>query len=182
MVTHLKNLGVTAVELLPIHSFLDDRHLVCVASSTIGATTRSHTLHRSPATRRAIHWTRSARPWHGCMTPALRSFSTLSTTQPAKAPSRSTLSLRGIDNTSYYWLLPDQPRYYDDFTGVGNALNLTHPRVLQLVMDSLRYWVEVCHVDGFRFDLATTLARGRQGSTAVPRSSRPSNRIPFLPT
>ena len=71
-----------------------------------------------------------------------------------------TLSFRGIDNTSYYWLLPDQPRYYDDFTGCGNALNLTHPRVLQMVMDSLRYWVEVCHVDGFRFDLATTLGRG----------------------
>src|SRR5205823_6540131 len=69
----------------------------------------------------------------------------------------------GIDNTSYYWLLPNQPRYYDNFTGCGNSLNLTHPRVLQLVMDSLRYWVEVCHVDGFRFDLATTLARSPDG-------------------
>src|SRR5207244_256638 len=74
-----------------------------------------------------------------------------------------TLSFRGIDNTSYYWLLPNEPRYYDNFTGVGNALNLTHPRVLQLVMDSLRYWVETCHVDGFRFDLASTLARGPDG-------------------
>ena len=74
-----------------------------------------------------------------------------------------TLSFRGIDNTSYYWLLPDEPRYYDDFTGCGNSLNLTHPRVLQMVMDSLRYWVEVCHVDGFRFDLATTLGRGPNG-------------------
>ncbi len=74
-----------------------------------------------------------------------------------------TLSFRGIDNTSYYWLLPNQPRYYDDFTGCGNALNLTHPRVLQMMMDSLRYWVEVCHVDGFRFDLASTLARGPKG-------------------
>jgi glycogen operon protein len=60
-------------------------------------------------------------------------------------------------------LLPDQPRYYDDFTGCGNALNLTHPRVLQMVMDSLRYWVEVCHIDGFRFDLASTLGRGPNG-------------------
>jgi glycogen operon protein len=73
------------------------------------------------------------------------------------------LSFRGIDNTSYYWLIPKEPRYYDNFTGCGNALNLTHPRVLQLVMDSLRYWVEACHVDGFRFDLATTLARGPNG-------------------
>ena len=74
-----------------------------------------------------------------------------------------TLSFRGIDNASYYWLMPDNPRYYDDFTGCGNSVNLTHPRVLQMVMDSLRYWVEVCHVDGFRFDLATTLARGPNG-------------------
>ena len=74
-----------------------------------------------------------------------------------------TLSFRGIDNTSYYWLMPGEPRYYDDFTGCGNALNLTHPRVLQMVMDSLRYWVEVCHVDGFRFDLATTLGRTPTG-------------------
>jgi isoamylase len=70
-----------------------------------------------------------------------------------------TLCYRGIDNASYYWLLPDQPRYYDDFTGTGNSLKLAHPRVLQMVMDSLRYWVETFHVDGFRFDLASTLGR-----------------------
>jgi glycogen operon protein len=70
-----------------------------------------------------------------------------------------TLSFRGIDNASYYRLVPGQRRYYLDFTGCGNALDLRHPRVLQLVMDSLRYWVEEMHVDGFRFDLATTLAR-----------------------
>ena len=64
---------------------------------------------------------------------------------------------------SYYWLNRENPRYYDDFTGCGSSVNLTHPRVLQMVMDSLRYWVEVCHVDGFRFDLATTLARGPNG-------------------
>ena len=70
-----------------------------------------------------------------------------------------TLCYRGIDNASYYWLLHDQPRYYENFTGTGNALKLTHPRVLQMVMDSLRLWVEAFHVDGFRFDLATTLGR-----------------------
>ena len=70
-----------------------------------------------------------------------------------------TLSFRGIDNQSYYWLMPDEPRYYENFTGTGNALNLTHPRVLQMVMDSLRYWVTAFHVDGFRFDLASTLGR-----------------------
>ena len=88
-----------------------------------------------------------------------------------------TLSFRGIDNASYYWLKPENPRYYDDFTGCGSSVNLTHPRVLQMVMDSLRYWVEVCHVDGFRFDLATTLARGPerlrpQRRAFSPRSGR----------
>ena len=70
-----------------------------------------------------------------------------------------TLSLRGIDNSSYYRLLPNNPRYYQDFTGCGNTLNMRSPRVLQLIMDSLRYWVLEMHVDGFRFDLASALAR-----------------------
>ncbi len=70
-----------------------------------------------------------------------------------------TLSLRGIDNASYYRLAPGEPRRYQDFTGCGNTLNMRHPRVLQLIMDSLRYWVVEMHVDGFRFDLASALAR-----------------------
>jgi glycogen operon protein len=74
------------------------------------------------------------------------------------SPLGPTLCFRGIDNASYYRLAED-PRYYTDFTGCGNTLNMQHPRVLQLIMDSLRYWVTVMHVDGFRFDLASTLAR-----------------------
>ena len=70
-----------------------------------------------------------------------------------------TLSLRGIDNSSYYRVVADNPRYYMDYTGCGNTLNMRHPRVLQLIMDSLRYWVTEMHVDGFRFDLASSLAR-----------------------
>ena len=70
-----------------------------------------------------------------------------------------TLSFRGIDNAAYYRLEPDAPRHYQDFTGCGNTLNMQHPRVLQLLMDSLRYWVTEMHVDGFRFDLASALAR-----------------------
>ena len=70
-----------------------------------------------------------------------------------------TLSFRGIDNASYYRLSPEDPRYYMDFTGCGNSFNMRSPRVLQLIMDSLRYWVTEMHVDGFRFDLASTLAR-----------------------
>ncbi len=74
-----------------------------------------------------------------------------------------TLSFRGIDNLAYYRLSPKDPRYYMDFTGTGNTFNLLHPRTLQLVMDSLRYWVLEMHVDGFRFDLASTLARDHKG-------------------
>jgi glycogen operon protein len=70
-----------------------------------------------------------------------------------------TLGFRGIDNASYYRLVPDKPRYYVDYTGCGNTLNMQHPRALQLIMDSLRYWVLEMHVDGFRFDLASALAR-----------------------
>jgi glycogen operon protein len=70
-----------------------------------------------------------------------------------------TLSFKGIDNSVYYRILPETPRYYMDYTGTGNTLNMRHPRVLQMIMDSLRYWVLDMHVDGFRFDLAATLAR-----------------------
>ena len=70
-----------------------------------------------------------------------------------------TLSFKGIDNPAYYRLVEDDPRYYMDYTGTGNTLNVRHPHVLQLIMDSLRYWVNEMHVDGFRFDLASTLAR-----------------------
>src|SRR5262249_57428782 len=91
-----------------------------------------------------------------------------------------TLSFRGIDNTSYYWLLPDQPRYYDDFTGCGNALKLTHPRVLQMIMDSLRYWVQLCRVDGVRFDLASTLGRRPNRLDAVMAFFAPIPQDPVL--
>ena len=74
-----------------------------------------------------------------------------------------TLSFKGIDNASYYRLLPDQKRYYINDTGTGNTFNLSHQRVLQMVTDSLRYWVQEMHVDGFRFDLATILARETHG-------------------
>ena len=73
------------------------------------------------------------------------------------------MSFKGIDNASYYRLLPDQKRYYINDTGTGNTLNLIHPRVIQMVTDSLRYWVQQTHVDGFRFDLGTILAREPNG-------------------
>jgi hypothetical protein len=87
-----------------------------------------------------------------------------------------TISFKGIDNASYYRLMPDEPRYYINDTGTGNTLNLSHPRVLQMVTDSLRYWVTEMHVDGFRFDLATILgarARRLRRERRVPRQLPP---------
>ncbi|MFB3813653.1 MAG: glycogen debranching protein GlgX [Terriglobales bacterium] len=78
-----------------------------------------------------------------------------------------TLSWRGIDNRTYYWLNPDAPRYYFDFTGCGNSLRMAHPAVLRMIADSLRYWVQQMHVDGFRFDLASVLARGDNGPSRL---------------
>jgi isoamylase len=164
VIDHLRRIGVTAIELLPIHAFLDDRQLVERGLTNYWG---YNTLcYFAPAPRYALD-------------DSLDSFrSTVSRLHDAGIEIildvvynhtaegnhlGPTLSFRGIDNSSYYWLLPDQPRYYSDFTGCGNSLNLTHPRVLQMVMDSLRYWVEVCHVDGFRFDLATTVGRGPNG-------------------
>jgi glycogen operon protein len=161
MIAHLKRLGVTAIELLPIHAFVDDRHLVqrglsnywgyntlcCLAPETRYAADVALDSFRTTVSRlhdAGIEVILDVVYNHTCEGNHLG----------------PTLSFRGIDNTSYYWLSKDQPRYYENFTGTGNALNLTHPRVLQIVMDSLRYWVEIGHVDGFRFDLATTLGRG----------------------
>ena len=164
VVEHLKGLGVTAIELLPIHAFVDDRKLVQRGLNNFwGFNTLSFF---APEAR------------YGLDAPLDAFRSTVSRLHDAGIEIildvvynhtaegdhlGPTLNFRGIDNPSYYWLLPNQPRYYENFTGCGNALNLTHPRVLQMVMDSLRYWVEVCHVDGFRFDLATTLGRGPTG-------------------
>jgi glycogen operon protein len=164
VIDHLKRLGVTTIELLPIHAFVDDRHLV------------EHGLNNYWGYNTLCFFAPEARYAPDNTLDAFRS--TVSRLHDAGIEIildvvynhtaegnhlGPTLSFRGIDNTSYYWLRPDEPRYYDDFTGTGNSLNLTHPRVLQMVMDSLRYWVEVCHVDGFRFDLASTLGRGPNG-------------------
>ncbi len=87
-----------------------------------------------------------------------------------------TLSFKGVDNASYYRLLPNEPRYYINDTGTGNTFNLSHPRVLQLVTDSLRYWAQEMQVDGFRFDLATILAASPTASTRAAASSTPAGR------
>ncbi len=164
VVDHLKRLGVTAVELLPIHAFVDDRHLVLRGLTNYWGYNTICFLAPEPryAPDNPLDAFRSTvSRLHDAGIEIILDVVYNHTAEGNHLG--PTLSFRGIDNASYYWLLPNEPRYYDNFTGCGNALNLTHPRVLQLVMDSLRYWVEVCHVDGFRFDLATTLARGPNG-------------------
>ncbi len=164
IIDHLKRLGVTALELLPIHAFVDDRHLVQRGLSNFwGYNTLGFF---APEARYALDapldaFRSTVSRLHDAGIEIILDVVYNHTAEGNHLG--PTLSFRGIDNTSYYRLLPHQPRYYDDFTGCGNALNLTHPRVLQMVMDSLRYWVQVCHVDGFRFDLASTLGRGPNG-------------------
>lgn len=166
MIAHLKRLGVTTIELLPVQGFVDDR--VLVEKKLVNYWGYNTISFFAPEARYAPD---KDNPLDSFRTTVARLHDAgievlLDVVYNHTAEGNHlgpTLSFRGIDNASYYWLKPDNPRYYDDFTGCGNSMNLTHPRVLQMVMDSLRYWVEVCHVDGFRFDLATTLARGSNG-------------------
>ncbi|MGJ4928793.1 glycogen debranching protein GlgX [Bradyrhizobium sp. HKCCYLS2038] len=164
MIKHLKRLGVTTVELLPIHALIDDRTLV--EKKLVNYWGYNTISFFAPEQRYA-----QDNPLDAFRTTVARLHDAgievmLDVVYNHTAEGNHlgpTLCYRGIDNASYYWLQPDNPRFYDDFTGCGSSVNLTHPRVLQMVMDSLRYWVEVCHVDGFRFDLATTLAREKHG-------------------
>jgi glycogen operon protein len=160
-IAHLKSLGVTAVELLPVHhiadeGFLHDRGLTNYwGYSTIGYLA-PHSLYAATGD--------PVREFKG-MVKALHRAGIeviLDVVYNHTAEGNHLgpmLSFRGVDNESYYRLVPDNPRYYMDYTGTGNTLNPVHPTVLRLIMDSLRYFVLECHVDGFRFDLASALAR-----------------------
>ncbi len=163
-IAYLKDLGVTAVELLPVHhisneSFLAERGLSNYwGYSTIG--------YLAPHSEYAATGRRGeqVREFKG-MVKALHREGIeviLDVVYNHTAEGNHLgpmLSFKGIDNSAYYRLMPDDPRHYMDFTGTGNSLNPVHPSVLRLIMDSLRYWVVECHVDGFRFDLASALAR-----------------------
>ena len=164
VIDHLRSLGITAIELMPIHHHSYDRHLVeRNLTNYWGYNTLSFF---APDLRYAASPDPldSVREFKG-MVKALHAAGIeviLDVVYNHTAEGNQlgpTLSLRGIDNAAYYRLSPDDRRYYMDFTGCGNTLNMTHPRVLQLIMDSLRYWVLEMHVDGFRFDLASALAR-----------------------
>jgi len=162
-IRHLKSLGVTAVELMPVHQHADDWHLV---QRGLGNYWGYNTLayfapdlaYSSESPLDAVReFKKMVRALHAAGLEVILDVVYNHTAEGSHLG--PTLSLRGIDNASYYRLLPNQARYYQDFTGCGNTLNMRSPRVLQLIMDSLRYWVLEMHVDGFRFDLASALAR-----------------------
>jgi len=163
-IRHLTTLGVTAVELMPVHHHLNDWHLTRRGLTNYwGYNTLAYF---APEVRYATSQSaQEAVREFKMMVRALHSANLeviLDVVYNHSAEGNHTgptLSLRGIDNTSYYRLQPNEPRFYQDFTGCGNTLNMRSPRVLQLIMDSLRYWVNEMHVDGFRFDLASALAR-----------------------
>ncbi len=163
-ISHLKALGVTAVELMPVHHRVDDRHLVerglnnYWGYNTLGFFAPDTRYASSGGVAESVRdFKRMVHALHAAGIEVILDVVYNHTAEGNHLG--PTLSLRGIDNVSYYRLMGDELRYYMDYTGCGNTLNMCHPRVLQLIMDSLRYWVQEMHVDGFRFDLASALAR-----------------------
>ena len=163
-IEHFTRLGVTAVELMPVHHHARDRHLEqrgltnYWGYNSFGyfAPERRLAASRSPAGA-VREFKRMVRALHGAGLEVILDVVYNHTAEGNHLG--PTLSLKGIDNASYYRLVANEPRYYMDFTGCGNTLSMQSPQVLQLIMDSLRYWVQDMHVDGFRFDLASALAR-----------------------
>jgi len=166
VVDYIKSLGVTSVELLPIHTFIDDSHLLEKGLANYWGYNSIGFF--APDPRYAAvpqHALREFKEMVGRFHDAgLEVILDVVYNHTAEGNERGpTLSFKGIDNASYYRLMPDQPRYYVNDTGTGNTLNVSHPRVMQMTCDSLRYWVEQTHIDGFRFDLGTILAREPNG-------------------
>ena len=158
MVTH----GITAVEVMPVHQFVHDHHLAQRGLRNYwGYNTVSflspHNGYAAAPTRAVDEFRDMVRAFHAAGIEVIVDVVYNHTAEGNHLG--PTLSWRGIDNLAYYRVLDDSPRHYLDFTGCGNTMNMRHPHVLQLIMDSLRYWVLEMHVDGFRFDLASALAR-----------------------
>jgi isoamylase len=166
VLNHMRHLGITAVELLPVHAFVGDSRL---ADKGLVSYWGYNTIaFFAPARRYASvpdfafnEFKEMVARFHDAGIEVILDVVYNHTAEGNELG--PTLSLKGIDNASYYRLLPDDPRRYINDTGTGNTLNLSHQRVLQMVTDSLRYWVQEMHVDGFRFDLATILAREPYG-------------------
>jgi len=169
VIEHLQKLGVTAVELLPVHAFLDERFLIERGLTNYWGYNSIGFFAPEPrycGSDGVGEFKSMVRRLHAAGIEVILDVVFNHTAEGNELG--PTLSLKGIDNKSYYRLLEEDPRYYANDTGTGNALDLSHPRVLQMVMDSLRYWVCEMGVDGFRFDLATTL--GREGHGFDPGS------------
>ncbi|PYJ25045.1 MAG: glycogen debranching enzyme GlgX [Verrucomicrobia bacterium] len=167
-IDYFKKLGVTAVELLPVHTHIDDKALIdrglrnYWGYNTIGFFA-PHAQYSSSGQlgEQVFEFKTMVRNLHAAGIEVILDVVYNHTAEGNHLG--PTLCFRGIDNLAYYRLQPDNARFYLDFTGTGNTFNLLHPRALQLVMDSLRYWILEMHVDGFRFDLAATLARDHEG-------------------
>jgi glycogen operon protein len=168
IIEHLVSLGVTSIELLPVHeaaddSFLEDKGLINYwGYNTLGffAPEQRYSSDKTPAGV-VREFKQMVKALHAAgIEVILDVVYNHSCEGNHLGP---TLSLKGIDNRAYYWLMPDELRYYLDFTGCGNSLKLNHPATVRLVVDSLRYWASEMHVDGFRFDLATVLGRNGEG-------------------
>ncbi|RYX90847.1 MAG: glycogen debranching enzyme GlgX [Comamonadaceae bacterium] len=164
VVRHMKDLGVTSVELLPVHTFLNQPFLTEKGLTnywgydTIGFFAADPRYFSKP---NIDEFKAMVDRFHDAGLEVI--LDVVYNHTPEGNEMGPTISFKGIDNTSYYRLMPDDKRYYINDTGTGNTLNLSHPRVLQMVTDSLRYWVAEMRVDGFRFDLATILAREDHG-------------------
>ncbi len=163
IIEHLVQLGVTAIELMPIHQFIHDHHLIQQGRknywgyNTIGYFSAHNEYGAQIGAGPADEFRETVKALHSAGIEVILDVVYNHTAEGNHLG--PTLSMRGIDNHSYYRLVDDEPRHYLDFTGCGNSLNMRHPHVLQLIMDSLRHWVLDMHVDGFRFDLASALAR-----------------------
>jgi glycogen operon protein len=164
VIDHFKALGITAVELMPVHHFVADRLLTergltnYWGYSSIGFFAPDIRYASGAGLGRQVaEFKAMVKALHAARIEVILDVVYNHTAEGNHLG--PTLAFRGIDNASYYRLVADDPRYYMDYTGCGNTLNMMHPRVLQLIMDSLRYWIQDMHVDGFRFDLASTLAR-----------------------
>ncbi|MGH8199597.1 MAG: glycogen debranching protein GlgX [Steroidobacteraceae bacterium] len=166
VIEYIRSLGITSVELLPVHTFVNDSQLVerglknYWGYNTLGFF--------APDPRYAADVPNSLREFKEMVAlfhdAGLEVILDVVYNHTAEGNELGpTLSFKGLDNASYYRLLPDKKRYYINDTGTGNTVNLSHPRVIQMVADSLRYWVQEMHVDGFRFDLGTILAREPNG-------------------
>jgi glycogen operon protein len=183
VIDYIKSLGVTTVELLPIHTFINDSHLLERKLTNYWGYNSIGFF--APDPRYAAEPEQSLREFKEMVArfhdAGLEVVLDVVYNHTAEGNERGpTLSFKGIDNATYYRLLPDQKRYYVNDTGTGNTLNLSHTAVIEMVMDSLRYWVNELHVDGFRFDLGTILAREPDGFDNQSGFLKACNQDPVL--